>query len=164
MIQLEQRMYTINNMYFLGIQAGIQALHAVARYGFKYADQEDYIRWVTKDETVIVTVGGFSNEEMMKIDPQDLMWGMNYALHQLETNGIRHAAFYEKMANNCLSSIAVLANEKVWPYNNAKYPDSPTWNRETTAVDRKIYYMEELGLTKEEAFLREFLKPYQLAK
>jgi hypothetical protein len=170
MIQLEQRMYTLNKMYFMGIQAGIQSLHSVADYVFKYSDQEDLIRWATKDKTVIVLVGGFSNDLMLKQDPTDPVWGMNHALHQLEQRGIKHAAFYETMANNCLSSIAFLVDERVW--NRKKYPDV---EHQRIPEHLMRYKGAELEAQKRQReanikaygedviWMREFLNPYRLA-
>lgn len=158
MERLEQRMYFLNNFYFMGIQAGIQAGHAALLYARQYGDSEAFKDFVDYDGTWIVLVGGFHNEMEGFDNPA---WGMNYAYRQLKNNNIPFADFYEKMANSCMSSLAFLVNEKVW--NKVKYPDPKRWTEDEQG-ERQIYYKEVLGLNDKEVFLRLFLEQYPLAK
>jgi hypothetical protein len=104
------------------IQKGIQCYHAGIEYALKYWNNEDFQQWASVDKTVILLNGGTSNH----IDYDNLGSMEEYA-SLLETNEIKFAFFNEPDLNYSLSSIAFLADERVWDretYLNFDFIDS----------------------------------------
>lgn len=114
--ELELRMYTAVPYQLSGIQKGIQACHAVVRYGESVKNNpeelEKYENWANRHETLIVLNGGTTN---------DFSGTLNELEQDLRDNGIHVVAFREPDLGDQLSAIAFLCDERV--FDKKKYMD-----------------------------------------
>lgn len=114
--ELELRMYTAVPYQLSGIQKGIQACHAVVRYGESVKNNpeelEKYEKWANNHETLIVLNGGTTNP---------VEGTLNQLAEDLNNNGIYITEFREPDLGNQLTAIAFLCDERV--FNNKKYMD-----------------------------------------
>ena len=118
--ELEYRMYGFVPYNISDIQKGIQFGHAVQEYNnkfFHFEENNDFIRWRTKDKTFIILNGGTTGTQ------PNLKTGlphgtMNQHLLTLQENGIKFAAFYEEDMGNQLLGICFLVDNRV--YDNFK--------------------------------------------
>lgn len=100
------------SMYFFvpynisGRQAGIQALHAAMRYGFKYNNDEEFREWIQHHETVILLNGGTSNVNTFQTG------SMEEKIGYLSSKGIKHTTFNEIDLNYMTSGICFLLDER----------------------------------------------------
>lgn len=90
--------YVFVNAYCKGIQAGIQALHAVARLGVD-ADI-NYREWVRDHETVVLLNGG-SHDDLLETFK---------SLNELD---VKQSEFREEGLNDSLTAIAIVPNPMV---------------------------------------------------
>lgn len=102
----ELRMYFFVPYNISPIQAGIQALHAVVRYGAKYHDDPEYFDWALNHETVIILNGGTSNT--ITLQPGSMEEKELY----LTSKGIKYTKFNEIDLNYMTSGICFLLDER----------------------------------------------------
>ena len=112
--KLELRMYGLVIYQLSPIQAGIQFQHSVTRYGRAH-DSEIYRDWADNWQTSIVLNGGTTNLNPNKLGT------INQSLIELVENGIICEPFYEPDLGDQMTSIAFIADERV--FNKKKYPD-----------------------------------------
>lgn len=164
--KLGLRMYHLTMYNLSGIQKGIQSYHAGIEYLLKYPKDKLFMEWARNHKTVYILNGGTSNEGVVdyidkKIKKTHLLSKGSMELHeeQLKKIGIKYAKFNEPDLNWSLSGIAFLVDERV--FDKKKYPDydinelvlnPPTYNK----------WLKLIG-GKQNAELREFLKPFKLA-
>lgn len=144
----EQRMYQVVPYNLRGIQQGIQGGHAKDEYAEAHDQDPEFKRWRRYDKTYIVLDGGTFNSRTGG--------GMERILARLVEIGVKHEAFYEPDANDGLTGIAFLADERVFDRTN--YP----W-KEPFAYDK----IDEDEIAEEfQAFLRSIGGPsqYELRK
>jgi len=119
---LEYRMYFLTPYNLSPIQAGIQSLHGVVEYHLLYGDDIEYLTWAKHWKTVILLNGGTSNnsgshmyENPINNPNNTPMYGtMEQHGDALTFSNIKYAAFFEPDANNMLTSIAFLCDERVF--------------------------------------------------
>lgn len=109
---MKYRMYSFVLRQLSPIQKGVQTTHAVVEYETFYGKTEEYQTWANVDKTLIVLDGG-TYPEMMEI------------LETLQTEGIKHSYFEEEDLNNLVTSITVIADNRVW--DRVNYPDFDFW-------------------------------------
>jgi hypothetical protein len=99
--------YCVNNMYFMGIQAGIQSAHSLVRVctDFSLGTDADQVKarmvndWATDHETMVVLNGGHT--AMLK----EVLYLLENTDHDFP-----FAPFYETdLAEDALSNIAIIA-------------------------------------------------------
>lgn len=107
---LRQKMYFLVLYNLKPIQQGIQGIHAVTKYSNAFRNTDEYRRWATEDDTVVMLDGGGSIKLREHID---------YLLN----NGLveRMAFFKESDLDNCVTCCCFLADERIW--DKKKYPD-----------------------------------------
>lgn len=131
---LEYKMYFLIPYNISSIQAGIQALHGVVEYELLFGNDIDYLEWAHNYKTVILLDGGTSNQSGTNMYTTDTgaYGSMESHLFQLQINHIKHAKFFEPDANNMMTSIAFLCDERVFNIKNKQdgkpfYPDFSEW-------------------------------------
>jgi hypothetical protein len=137
---LEYRMYFLTPYNLSPIQAGIQSLHGVVEYQLLYGDNIEYLTWAKHWKTVILLNGGTSNNAGSHMYENPINNPNNTPLYgTMEQHGdalsfanIKYAAFFEPDANNMLTSIAFLVDERVFKTrqrgpNDVYYPGFEEW-------------------------------------
>lgn len=109
---MKYRMYSFVLRQLSPMQKGIQTTHAVVEYEIFYGKTKEYQTWANVDKTLIVLDGG-TYSEMIDI------------LDVLENTNIKHGYFTEEDLNDLVTSITVIADERVW--DKKEYPDFETW-------------------------------------
>lgn len=94
-------MYSMVLRQLSPMQKGIQALHAVVEYGYKYNHCIDYDQWVREDKTMIVLDGGTSLE-------------LADVINFLDENNYPYTSFREPDLYNQVTAIAFLAPDTIW--------------------------------------------------
>ena len=161
---LRYRMYSLVLTHLNQLQKGIQAYHSAIQYSLKYKNSKEYDQWARKDKTVIILNGGSSNQKGTDAYSRDDYIGtLDEAIKKLTENKIKHHIFYEPDINNTITAIALLVDEKVW--NKKDYPDLPEKVLEIIPgydpLQKK--HIEKYKYTKEQLFLKDFLKEFKLA-
>lgn len=102
--------YSINNMYFMGIQAGIQAAHSIVELASQNAGNTDYksvgnldfykgdlfYKWATDYKTIVILNGGPVSQ-------------LESNARIIEDSSFPSARFYETdCSTDCFSSISVI--------------------------------------------------------
>lgn len=170
---LEYRMYGIVPYNLSPIQQGIQFGHAVVEYGQTVKGlpnlEKIYDKWAKQDKTFIILNGGTTNNNPNKLG------SLNKHTETLSMNGIRFASFYEPDLGDQLTAFVFLVDERV--YNRELYPDFVKevlpWGRHKPS-DKQLLELEEKNTKnyehwvdkiggKQNAFLREYLRPLRLA-
>lgn len=186
---LEYRMYFLTPYNLSPIQAGIQPLHGVVEYHLLYGANEEYLNWAKNWKTVIVLNGGTSNNQGRHFyendinNPNKVIFTGTMESHRdlIASADINHSTFYEPDANNMLTSIAFLCDERVFKTRQKSpgdvyYPHFEEWLRDfkqmiiaKTGLDPKIEYRREyqewvdfVGGPKN-VFLRDFTSKFPLA-
>lgn len=126
---LEKRMYFLTPYQLIGMQKGIQSLHAALEYVMRFKDSKDAdILWefIRDWKTVIVLNGGTTNDghEVYDAKTQTMVpyFGtMQQDLKLLHEHAISHTVFREPDLNNSILSICLIADERV--FNKKDYPD-----------------------------------------
>ena len=149
---LELRMYCLVIYNISPIQAGIQSLHAVVEYAQKYFKDEDYQSWAKKHKTVILLNGGTSNDGRTSEKGS-----LQKHLDELIKNRVKYSKFNEPDLNDAMTCVCFLVDERV--FNKEKYPDLEE-GQESAGWEHN--FKEMLG-SKQNVFLREFLKDFKLA-
>ncbi len=123
-INEELRMYFLTLYNISEIQKGIQSLHAVVRYGRKYGNEEDYIKWADDNETVTILNGGTSTNPNFEDEfvTSNLSSKGSMELHEnwLKEHGIKYATFNEVDLNYATSGICFLVDGRI--FLKKKYP------------------------------------------
>jgi len=160
----ELRMYYFVMYNLAEIQKGIQAGHCAVEYGQKYKNDFTYNEFAANFKTFILLDGGTSNNglvlKQVGTGHNTLNEDMYYflldetklgtmELHEkyLIENKIDYAAFHEPDANNALTALCFLCDEKIFDFEN--YPSFEKW-----AVTKKSLDFDEANL------LREGTPPY----
>lgn len=158
---METRMYFLLMYNLSSIQRGIQAGHAAIEYQLKFGDTELYKKWATEDKTFILLNGGTSNDGLIGLYGKEPEIGsMQQHVIDLKENKIDFVVFREPDANNALTAIAFIVDERV--FNKELYPDF----EENDPNDFLIEYsnwLDTIGNNAQNLFLREFLKNKKLA-
>jgi hypothetical protein len=186
---LEYRMYTLTPYNLSGIQKGIQSLHGVVEYHLLYGEDIEYLDWAKNWKTVIVLNGGTSNnsgshmyENHVNNSNHVPFYGtMEQHADVLTTANIKYATFFEPDANNMLTAIAFLCDERVFKtrprvIDDIYYPHFEEWLRDfkkmviaRTGVEPRIEYHKEYEEWVEfvggpvNVFLRDFTSKFGLA-
>ena len=160
-MELKQRMYNITSFYMTGLPCGIQSYHAGMEYAALYWNTPEFRQWIKTDKTVIILAGGDSNAGDENHENTGSMEKMR---DLLIINHIKIGIFYEPGINDALTSISFLVDENVW--DKEKYPDPV--HVYTTETKEEMDLFTQISLNKmygeKTAFLRMFLKNYNLAK
>lgn len=107
---LRQKMYFLVLYNISDKQKGIQCLHAVTKYSNAFRYTEEYQRWATEDDTVVMLDGGGTKRLREHID------------YVLNNRLIENMAFFkESDLDNCLTACCFLVDERIW--DKKKYPD-----------------------------------------
>lgn len=96
------KVYVLVNQYMMGIQAGIQALHAVSHMWVLHHQTKSYdlVKWQDWHKTVILLNGGGHNQLFNYYnDIKELEFSNHYGLAR-EDDGL----------NNAITAVAVLAD------------------------------------------------------
>lgn len=109
---MKYRMYSFVLRQLSPMQKGVQTTHAVVEYETFYGKTKEYQTWANVDKTLIVLDGG-TYPEMMEL------------LETLGNENIKHCYFTEEDLNDLVTSITVIADERVW--NKKEYPDFESW-------------------------------------
>jgi hypothetical protein len=146
-------------MYFLvlgslqAINKGVQNVHAALRYAHEFGDTDEFNDFLDNDETVIFLNGGTSNFDMGE---NGYYLGTLNQFIEILPDGVNYSVFIEPDINNALTSVCLLADERVYDY--SKYPDYDS--EEDTSVEQWL-----LGIGGEKnAILRELLRDKKLAQ
>jgi hypothetical protein len=87
------KLYVLINRKNLSlVQAGVQASHAIAEYGYQYANSLEYRTWVRDHKTLIFLEA--SEKEMLEVS------------EYFERHGMTFSKFFEPDLNNLLTAIA----------------------------------------------------------
>ncbi len=169
---LEYRMYGMVPYNLSPIQQGIQFGHGVVEYSEMVrntSEESTYRKWVVYDKTFIILNGGTTNTNLNKLGT------LNQHYNTLYSNGITLERFYEPDLGDQLTAIVFLVDERV--FNKVVHPDfieeKLPWGKkkpsekevnEMDAKNAKNYerWVEKIGGANN-AWLREFLKPFRLA-
>lgn len=119
---MEYRMYCLAERHLSSIQKAIQSAHAIVDYGMKNIGTEEYSKWGNVNKTIVVLDGGTAIDLMNTVD-------------YLNTMHISFAVFKEPDMQYMLTSIAFLADERVWDYE--------TYGRSWEDYYKKNYSLEE---------------------
>lgn len=191
--QLELRMYGLVPYNISPIQQAIQFGHSVDTYSSNqilkldagYSMCPNYLQWIHTDKTYIILNGGTTGKQP-SFDTGLPHGSMNQHLLTLKANNISFSCFYEPDLGGQLTAITFLVDERV--FDTEKYPDfrnviEKKYRKGEIAHTRKVFltanstinptyqniyqtdYNEWCNMlgTKENVFLREFLKPFKLA-
>lgn len=109
---MKYRMYSFVLRQLNPMQKGVQTTHAVVEYETFYGKTKEYQTWANVDKTLIVLDGG-TYPEMMEL------------LETLGNENIKHGYFTEEDLNNLVTSITVIADERVWDIET--YPTFESW-------------------------------------
>lgn len=152
-------MYSITLMHLSGIQKGIQHGHGKDQFEITHNKRPEYKQWLETDKTVIV-LQTYSVAQLKE------------AKALLAANEIPHEIFFEPDLDNIPTAVSFLVDEEVWDKDT--YPDikyevyypteeeiGPTKMRQLKAAAQEGANITKYG--KKTAFLRAFLKNYDLA-
>lgn len=131
----EMRMYCIVMYNISTMQKGVQSAHCCLEYANKYKNDEDLIKYIEEDKTMIILDGGTSTD-LIELD--------NF----LTENEIKHAAFVEPDLNYAISCVCFLADERVW--NKKDYPDMESFSTKFLAENFFMFTKNTLGNLEEE--------------
>jgi hypothetical protein len=103
-------------------QKGIQALHGVQKYDYKFKDNSLTWDFIENHMTCIILDGGTTNKRYETIDEKYQPVGTLDRIYQdLCAAEIPISHFEEPDLNDALTAVCFLADERVWDYKN--YPD-----------------------------------------
>jgi hypothetical protein len=158
MEKLRYKMYALNIYQLKDIQQGIQAQHAISRYEYVYRDNPEvraaYDSWIQNDQTTIILNGGTCQS-------------LKNIIQQLTDNDIPHYAFQESDLDMITTSVALLADERVWDFKKYAYPANPVEDSllpvvggfTVDSLEREAKRIEEFLGGKKNVFLRQLLSP-----
>lgn len=109
---MKYRMYSFVLRQLNSMQKGVQTAHSIVEYSLKYGKTDEYLGWANVDKTLIILDGGTYTE-------------MNEILEEFEDYGIKCEYFTEEDLNDLMTSITLIADERVWDRTN--YPDFEIW-------------------------------------
>lgn len=187
---LEYRMYFLVPYNISGRQSGIQALHGVVEYQLLYGDDIEYLTWARHWKTVMMMNGGTSNNagshmyENQINNPDGIPFYGTMEQHgdALTIANIKYSAFFEPDANNMLTSIAFLCDERVFKTRpkfpeDVYYPGFEEWLFKIKGIDTVNETLNVREQYKEEfkewvnfvggesnVFLRSFVSKFKLAE
>jgi hypothetical protein len=135
-----------------GIQKGIQAQHAISRYGQTYGHSPEYQRWINEDETTIILTPGGGDQ-------------LTDVVLALVDNKINYRYFKEVDLYNQLTAVCFLVDERVW--DKKKYPD-PELSLTDMILNPLLKpnepsELEKMMGTQQNVFLRSYLPQFKLA-
>lgn len=151
---MKYRMYCLSERHLSSIQKAIQGTHAIVEYSLAYGNYPEYKKWAGEDKTIIVLDGGTVQDMMYIVD----------SLNELK---VQFATFKEPDMGWMLTSIAFIADERVWDtktygrsYEHYKLmceddPDLPKWNHdewvdwiggETNEILKKLIFSLKLAI------------------
>lgn len=93
------RAYVFVNRYCKGIQAGIQAAHAIVELVNEHGDVDPFTMWADHHKTIVVLDGG-DHENLNKIAVE------------LGSSGAEIGTFREPGLNHAITAVAVIADEQ----------------------------------------------------
>lgn len=131
---MKYRMYSFVLRQLNPMQKGIQTAHAIVEYETLYGKTNAYKKWANVDKTLIVLDGG-THPELIEI------------LETLEKEGVRHDYFTEPDLADLVTSVVVIADERVW--DKKTYPDydpaptSPAYDEDGNIVRLAIHMTPE---------------------
>ncbi|AUR85791.1 peptidyl-tRNA hydrolase [Vibrio phage 1.081.O._10N.286.52.C2] len=94
--------YCFVNRYCIGIQAGIQAAHALVRLGEMRDDSGAYKKWANEEETLCV----------LSASDHDHLANIEMTIKEMDLD-IPVASFQEAGLNNSLTAVAFIADERI---------------------------------------------------
>lgn len=109
---MKYRMYSFVLRQLSPMQKGVQTTHAVVEYETFYGKTKEYQTWANVDKTLIILDGGIYSE---MIDILETLGNMN----------MKFGYFTEEDLNDLVTSITVIADERVW--DRKEYPDFESW-------------------------------------
>lgn len=119
------KMYSIVLRQLDGINNGVQTTHGVCEYVKRYWDTPSLQKWITQDKTLVILNGG-TYPNMCEI------------LNKLHTNKVKYETFQEEDLGNLVTSITILADERVWDREN--YPLLENWYDPETDDPESLNY------------------------
>lgn len=151
---MQYRMYFFLPYHLSGIQKGIQAGHAALEYAYKYGNTQEYKSFIENDKTWILLNGGTSRSYNGNFDNAGTL---NQILHSLICNQVPTAYFAEPDLNYTLTAVCLLADERVWDFEN--YPEPLSQDIEMSQWTK---YLNNIGGEKN-LFIRTLIKDKHLA-
>ena len=100
---MQYRMYCLSERHLSIAQKTIQAAHAIVEYTLKYGESDEYKQWAETDKTIIVLDGGNTPDMIADIT-------------KLSAAKVNYEIFSEPDMGNFVTSIAFIADERVWDY------------------------------------------------
>ena len=129
MANIDYRMYCLVLRQLSSIQKGVQSAHSIVEYADKYNDTVEYLTWSRVNKTIIMLDGGVLSE-------------LEEIISQLDENEIKYAVFREEDLGNIVTSVSILADERV--FNHKLYPDFDIWRNEKYPV-RPMHCVAYIG-------------------
>jgi len=181
--ELELRMYFLVLYSLSGIQKGIQCGHAAIEYERKFKNTTLYNYWANHHKTFIILDGGTTNDGVVSCYGEEPAIGTLQECEKLlNENNINFATFKEPDLNSSLTSISLIADERV--FNHKDYPnfmwfcedkmDQITWIKEFKNRPYDSSYLSKqypelynkwftLIGNERNIFLKDFLQNFKLA-
>ena len=123
------RMYCLVLRQLSPIQKGVQSAHSIVEYADKYGNTVEYLTWSRINKTIIMLDGGILSE-------------LEEIISQLDENGVRYAVFREEDLGNIITSISIVADERV--FDRKTYPDFEVW-RDNKYPSRPMHCVAYIG-------------------
>lgn len=128
-IDRKYRMYCLVLRQLSPIQKGVQSAHSIVEYGNKYGEEDSYIVWSRADKTIIMLDGGTLPE-------------LEEIIEDLKENKVKYSVFREEDLGDIVTSISILADERVFDRKN--YPDFDSWRNNKYPV-RPMHCVAYIG-------------------
>ena len=132
MEERKYRLYGLVPYQLMGMQQGIQFMHAAIEYANEFGDTGPYYRWSRYHKTVIVLNGGTTNNN------PDKPGTLNTHLESLIAKDIKVGKFYEEDLGDQLTAVVFLVDDRVW--DKEKWPDY-----QLTPDEQDIYKEHEIN-------------------
>lgn len=124
------KMYSIVLRQLSGINNGIQTAHGVCEYVRKHWDDADLQEWINVDKTLVVLNGG-------------TVQNIEAICQKFNENNIKYEVFREIDLGNLVTSVCVLADERVWDRKN--YLDFDEYLLGDLHETNESLYLEYIG-------------------
>lgn len=123
------RMYCLVLRQLSPIQKGVQSAHSIVEYADRYGYTAEYVTWSRVNKTIIMLDGGVLSE-------------LEEIISQLDENEVKYAVFREEDLGNIVTSISIIADERV--FDHKTYPDFEVW-RDNRYPSRPMHCVAYIG-------------------